>query len=207
MNSHSDSGRTGKNGSPRSIGELQGMGRLHSVPGEQAFRSAVSLKLPAVQGAPSLEGIEVTLPTPARVSEGDIVERFDELCRTVAPRRDREAGEAVAAGDEVLLDVIGYSSGKLIPFSIRLDWWTQAAPNPMLPGFFEALVGARVGEALSVELTLPSDYPVERLRGARARFGVELQAARRGDSPAVVRGRASGAHPAGPLSRAASGGV
>lgn len=84
----------------------------------------------------------------------------------------------MAAGDDVLLDVLGYANGRLIPFSVRTDWWTEVAPEPHLPGFFEGLVGATVGLSLGLELVLPETYAVASLRGATARFLVEVKAAR-----------------------------
>jgi trigger factor len=48
----------------------------------------------------------------------------------------------------------------------------------MLPGFFEALVGRQVGLSVEIPLTLPQDYPVEPLRGASARFLVDVREAR-----------------------------
>ncbi|MFP2906175.1 peptidylprolyl isomerase [Pyxidicoccus sp. 3LFB2] len=169
---------SGRKAAPRSTAELQGMALLNRSPAALAFRGPASLPLPDVREAPSLDGLEVAMPAPAGVSAEALIERFDALCRAVAPRRERESGEAVALGDDVLLDVIGSVDGRLIPFSARVDWWTQATPDPLLPGFFESLSGALVGEGLAVEVVLPDDYAVESLRGRRARFGVEVKAAR-----------------------------
>lgn len=163
---------------PLSLGELQGMALLNRAPAALAFRSAASPGLPQVLEAPSLEGLQVSMPAPASITGEAIVTRFEALRREVSPRRNREPGEVVALGDDVLLDVIGFANGKLLPFSARADWWTEATPDAHLPGFLEALVGARVGESFAVELTLPEDHAVESLRGAPARFGVELKAAR-----------------------------
>jgi len=174
MRGPSDTGRKG----PLSTAELQGMALLNRSPGALAFRGPASLALPIVREAPSLEGLEVAMPAPAGVAVEALVERFDALCRAVAPRRERAPGEAVAPGDDVLLDVIGSVDGRLIPFSARVDWWTEARPDPLLPGFFESLEGALVGEGVAVEVVLPEDYAVESLRGRRARFGVEVKAAR-----------------------------
>ncbi|WP_338863332.1 peptidylprolyl isomerase [Myxococcus stipitatus] len=161
-----------------SMGELQGLGILARSPGALAFRSSAAVRLPAVSDAPSLEGLQVTMPVPAPITVEAVLERHEALSRAVASRRDRAPGEEVASGDDVLLDVIGFANGRLIPFSARSDWWTEAVPDPLFPGFFESLPGSKVGETLSVELMLPMDYPVESLRGMAALFAVELKAAR-----------------------------
>lgn len=168
----------GNKGQPLSMGELQGMGLLNRAPGAMAFRSTASSRLPTLREAPSLEGLQVKMPAPQAITPEAIIERFDALCRAVAPRRERELGEAVTPGDDVLLDVLGFANGRLLPFSARADWWTECTPDPLLPGFFESLVGARVGEAVAVNVVLPDDYAVESLRGVHARFGVVLKAAR-----------------------------
>lgn len=170
-----------------SMRELQGLMRFHRVPAalaleDSAGESPRALELPRAE-APSLEGLTVAWPTVAPVTEDEIVERFDELKFAAALRYDPEPGAPVALGDEVQLDVLGYSQGRLIPFSARADWWVRVMPEPLLPGFFEALVGARVGKTLEVPLTLPRDYPVEALRGAPAHFFVAVKAVRVVDLP------------------------
>jgi trigger factor len=164
-------------GSARSVDELRGMGLLKRSPGVLALEGDTPADLPRVE-APSLEGLSATVPTPAPVTEADVLERFEALCREHAQRRERAHGEALALGDDVLLDVLGFAQGRLLPFSVRTDWWTELAPEPLLPGFFEGLVGMQVGLSAEVALVLPADYPVEPLRGVPARFLVDVKAAR-----------------------------
>lgn len=175
MSTSDDSTGSGKG---MTLAELQGMRLLQRAPGMQALESAEPTKLPSVQEAPSLEELEVAVPTLWPPTEDDLVERFTALCRERSPRRDRAPGEDVALGDDVLLNVLGYANGRLIPFSARADWWTEATPDPLFPGFFEALVGAKVGLSIAVTLLLPETYAVESLRGAEARFLVDVKAAR-----------------------------
>ncbi len=132
--------------------------------------------LPEVE-APSLEGLSVTLPAPQGFTAEQVQERFLELARPHATEHYRYPTERIAWGDEVLLNLAGYSQGHLIPFSLRTDVWLPVRPDPLLPGLYEALVGRSPGEGLAVELTLPVDYPVESLRGTPARFVLHIQAA------------------------------
>jgi trigger factor len=171
MSKDPTAGRSGQ-----SLGELQGQLLLKKSVGALTLDGPARLKLPSVQ-APSLEGLTVEAPERAPITGEDIQERFEALCRAHAPRRDRQVGEEVALGDDVLLDVLGYAHGRLIPFSVRLDWWTELAPEPLLPGFFEALAGAKVGVSAAVAIELPQTYAVESLRGATAEFIVEVKAA------------------------------
>ncbi|WP_233166057.1 peptidylprolyl isomerase [Archangium sp. Cb G35] len=133
--------------------------------------------LPQVE-APSLEGLSVTLPAPQGFTADQVQERFLELARPHATEHYRYPTEQIAWGDEVLLNIAGYSQGHLIPFSLHTDVWLPVQPDPMLPGLYEALVGRSPGGGVVVEVTLPAEYPVESLRGTPARFVVQVQAAR-----------------------------
>lgn len=138
--------------------------------------------LPEVE-APSLEGLSVTLAAPQGFTAEQVQERFLELARAHATERYRYPGERISWGDEVLLDLAGYSRGHLIPFSLRTEVWLAVQPEPLLPGLYEALVGRSPGEGLAVDLTVPESYPIESLRGIPARFVVHIRAARQVTSP------------------------
>lgn len=154
---------------------------LYKSPVELA-QAGGPVPLPPV-AAPSLEGLEVVVPQPPDLTEEDIQLRFFELARPYAKVRERSPQEAVAEGDELVIDVVGYSGDKLIPFSVRSDLDYDLVPDPTLPGFAEALVGAKVGESVQVEITLPQDYEVASLRGAPARFMADIKQAYQVDMP------------------------
>ncbi len=175
MTTHDES--QGGRGNARSLAELHALGIMKKMPAALQLDSTEPVVLPTVE-APSLEGLTVAQVAPAPLTEQDLVERFDALRRQHADVRERQPGEAVALEDDVLLDVLGFAQAKLLPFSAREGWRVRVAPDPVLPGFFEALVGAKVGQSLAIELTLPEHHPVEALRGQPARFLVEVKAAR-----------------------------
>ncbi len=135
------------------------------------------VELPQVK-APSLEGLSVTVPKPADLTQDDLIRRFHELKREHGKSRDRAVKEAVQLGDEVQIDTLGYCGGKLIPFSARFGLWLELAPQEALPGFAEALAGESVGDSIEINLTLPASYPVEWMRSKPARFLVDLRAAK-----------------------------
>lgn len=149
---------------------------LHVPPARRAEQGQ-PVELPQV-AAPSLEELSVTLPKPEGFTAEQVQERFQELARAHATERYRLPTEAIAWGDEVLLNIVGYANGRLIPFSVRTHVWLTLEPEPMLPGFYEALCGHSPGESLVVDLVLSDEYPAEALRGTPARFLVDIQAAR-----------------------------
>ncbi|WP_224243070.1 trigger factor [Hyalangium gracile] len=126
----------------------------------------------------SSEPIRVSVPPAPPLTEEELIRRFNQLLREHARLRAREPGEPVELGDDVQLDIIGYANEKLIPFSIRGELWMELAPQDELPGFAETLAGSAVGDCVGIELVLPDTYPVKSLRGVRARFMVDLMAAR-----------------------------
>jgi len=178
-------------GGARSLAELHALGVMKRMPSSMSLDSTEPVRLPSVE-APSLEGLTVALEAPEPLTEEELVDRFESLRRAHAERRERKAGEAVALEDEVLLDVLGFADGRLLPFSARENWWADVVPDPLLPGFFESLVGAVVGQSFGIELKLPDTHPAEALRGHTARFLVDVKAARElkllaEDSPELLK--------------------
>jgi trigger factor len=176
-------------------GDVQINGILNRIPAALALDNA-PVELPEVE-APSLEGLTAEL-SPRPLTQDDLLDRLTELVREHAQRRDRAQADTVALGDEVLIDTVGYAKGRILPFSIRENRWALVNPDPLLPGFFEALVGKQVGFSVDIALTLPPDYPVESLRGASARFIVDVKAARElslpdAESPAFIASMGKGA--------------
>ncbi len=174
-------GGGGPSGGPKGVaGSSPGAAQVSQLVSRLPAAASLSsgpVPLPEVK-APSIEGIEITVPAPPQLGEEDLLRRFHELARALATVRPRPIGEAVAMGDDVQLDILGYSGGRLIPFSIRNNFWMELAPQEMLPGFADALVGSAVGDSLKIDLVLPANYPVEGLRGRPASFVVDLVAAR-----------------------------
>ncbi|WP_257448681.1 trigger factor [Archangium lipolyticum] len=165
---------------PPSSGKSAGPAKVVLMAEQLPVAPSVSsgpVPLPEVK-APSTEGIEVTVPAPPPLSEDALIRRFHELARSLAEVRERQPGEEVVLGDDVQLDILGYSNGQLIPFSIRVDYWMELAPQEMLPGFADAIAGSAVGDSLKIDLVLPGNYPVESLRGMPATFLVDLVGAR-----------------------------
>src|SRR5438309_10987493 len=90
----------------KSIEELRIQRALESAP------VPTRINLPEVT-APSLDNLEVTVPRAADVSKAEVEQRLHEIVRMHAQVRDREMGEPLEMGDQVMLDVIGYSEKKL----------------------------------------------------------------------------------------------
>jgi trigger factor len=157
--------------------KTEGVARLIKMSPVAETLSPSEVALPEV-AAPSLAELKVVVPAPSAISSEELLQRLHEKTREAGTVKDRAMGDALRAGDEVLLDVLGYADGKLIPFSSRFSWWTELAPIPALPGLMEGVATAHVGDSLEVLVTLPENYPQESLRNCPVRFVVDVLAAR-----------------------------
>ena len=154
--------------------------RLERAPTTAAID--ITKHLPEVE-APSLEDLSVTVPAPALVSPEQILARFSELRRARAEVQERREGEPVEPGDEVLVDLVGYHAGRVLPFSVRTRRWLFLDARTEPPGLVEGLVGTPVGSSTTVEATLSDTHPTPALEGARSVFAITLHAARKVSLP------------------------
>lgn len=137
---------------------------------ETIAAEALGLDLGGVT-APSLDGLTATRRLPI-VTKAEVHRRF----RAIAKKRDRAAGEQIAAGDQVQVSRLAYAGGKLVPGSIRFATWVDDV-DATLPGFRERLTGLTVGAAHEVGVVLPDGFPPG-LAGKPALFRVDVLAAR-----------------------------
>jgi trigger factor len=123
---------------------------------------------------PALEDLEVEVTPPEPVTDVEIISRLGELRFLHAARAPRASGEAVAEGDEAVVDVVGRCDGALLPFSAREDelLWVEE-PD----GLGRAILGWRVGDRKTLDQRVRDDYPVPALRGRLARFDIRVKAA------------------------------
>lgn len=132
--------------------------------------------LPAVP-MPSLQDIKIQIPAPGDVSEEQILQRFYLLCYQAAGRKIRRAGDKLQAGDEVLVDMLGYVAGKVLPASVRQNLTFVLQPDSIHPGFGNGLMGATVGDTTMVTTTFQYDDLVAGKASATAVFVVDVKGA------------------------------
>ena len=105
---------------------------------------------------PDLEGVVVHVPAQPPVTEDDIYERFQKVYFNVCVERQvRKAGDLVELGDEVLIDMLAYMEGRIIPFSPQQNLQFVLEEDSFLEGFAEGLVGTPVGGTKSITILRP----------------------------------------------------
>lgn len=114
-------------------------------------------ELPAAE-LPNLSSITVQVPPFPEITEQDVMARFELIYYdTCVERSLRTVGEAVEMGDELLLDLVGYVNGQIMPFSAQENLRIRLEPDSIQPGVGKALAGAPVGETKTVAVDVPQD--------------------------------------------------
>lgn len=105
--------------------------------------------------------------TDAEVDE--VVERM----RTQLSEKKSVKREA-SSGDEVTIDFVGKKEGEPFEGGTANGYELVLGSNSFIPGFEEAIVGHKIGDAFDVPLTFPKDYHAKHLKGADVVFEVTL---------------------------------
>src|SRR3546814_20914652 len=87
-------------------------------------------------------------------------------------------GRAGEIGDQVLFDVEGALAGVRRPECAWPDFGLRLGSNRLIPGCEDQLVGAKAGEAKTIELTFPAEYPAKDFAGKAAVFEVQIKEVR-----------------------------
>ena len=112
-------------------------------------------------------------------SDEEVSQEVDALAkqsRTYAPRKGKTA--KAQDGDQVLIDFVGRIDGEPFEGGSATDAELVLGSGQFIPGFEGQLVGAAPGKTLTVSVTFPQDYNVERLKGKAAEFEVEVKEVR-----------------------------
>ena len=120
------------------------------------------------------------------------VERAVELLRKQHTKFETVAREA-HPGDIAVVNYTGTCDGKPItdiaPTAKRLaeqkNFWVDIGPEAFLPGFAEALTGAKAGDKRAVSVDFPADFVAKELAGRKGIFEIEVVEIKEKILPAV----------------------
>ena len=98
------------------------------------------------------------------------------------PRIIRVTGRAAALGDELVLDYAGFSEGVQFPGGTAEKQTLTLGSGMFIPGFEEQLVGANIGDDVTVTVTFPTEYHAPELAGKNAEFRCHVHEIRTHDS-------------------------
>jgi trigger factor len=122
----------------------------------------------------SFTEIEIERPV-VPVEDAEINEQIERISEGSRPYEDKGEGAVAASKDRVTIDFVGTiddvafegGSAEGVPLVI--------GSGQFIPGFEEQLIGAKVGDDVTVSVTFPADYGADNLAGKDAKFAVKVQ--------------------------------
>ncbi|KXS48896.1 trigger factor [Halanaerobium congolense] len=108
------------------------------------------------------------------VKEEEISQRLEKMQDEHSQLMTAER-EELQEGDFAIIDFTGYVDGEEFPGGSAEEYSLEIGSGSFIPGFEEQLIGMKVGEEKTVEITFPEDYNAEDLAGADASFDVVLK--------------------------------
>jgi trigger factor len=132
---------------------------------------------------PNYKGLIVPLPS-TEVTDEEVDKSLHELREQAADFQDVTEDRGAAMNDFVIIDYRGTIDGAPVsekfpkagaPLSGNDDFWIHLVHEAFFPGFSEALVGAKPGEARTFEIEVPAEFPVEGLPGQKIQYVVTVK--------------------------------
>ena len=114
------------------------------------------------------KGLSATL-SKHTVTDAEIDHQMQRLLQQT-PRITEVVGRPAALGDEVVLDYAGFCGDEQFMGGTAENQTLTLGSGMFIPGFEEQLVGADVGDHVTVNVTFPEQYHSEELAGKAARF-------------------------------------
>lgn len=130
----------------------------------------------------AFDGIAISRPV-AEITEQDVEEMLDKM------RRQRATWQAVdraaAQGDRVVIDFVGTIAGEAFAGNSGENYPLVLGSGTMISGFEDKLVGAKAGDARTLDLIFPADYHVAELAGQPVQFQVTVKGVEEARLPEV----------------------
>jgi len=149
--------------------------------GDRSLRfTATVVTRPAVN-LPDYKGLQVTVEKPV-VDEKQVEEFLDGLRGDLADFKTVE-GRSLAMGDFAVLDYEGSIEGKSLAetypdlqptYAGRKNFWIKLEEDRPIPGLAAAMVGMNTGETRDCQVSFPTEFGEEKLRGYKVTYKVTL---------------------------------
>jgi len=104
-----------------------------------------------------------------------IDEALENLAGSAKSYDDRKKGAKAKDGDQIVIDFKGSVDGELFEGGSAEDYPLVLGSKSFIPGFEDQLVGAKVGDEVSVNVTFPEEYGAAHLAGKAAVFACTVK--------------------------------
>ncbi len=137
----------------------------------------VSVTLEVLPDVPetSFDGIALERLT-AEATGAEIDTALQRLADQQKSFEDAGPKHKAKTGDLVMMDYAGSVDGTAFEGGTGEDMEIELGTGRLIPGFEDGLVGVKAGDAKTVKVTFPADYPAENLAGKGAEFAVTVKA-------------------------------
>ncbi|AWL12582.1 Trigger factor [Saliniradius amylolyticus] len=129
-----------------------------------------------------LDKIEVEKPQ-VDIKDEDLDNMMDTLRKQHASWK--EVKRKSKKDDRVTIDFVGTIDGEEFEGGKAEDFQLEMGQGRMIPGFEDAIVGAKAGEEVEANVTFPEDYHAEALKGKNAKFAVTVKKVEQQELPEV----------------------
>lgn len=146
----------------------------------------VEMTYEALPPIPEFDAGNVVLQRLVVKAEASAVdEALANLAGSAQSFEDRKKGSKAKDGDQIVIDFAGSVDGEAFEGGSAEDYPLVLGSGSFIPGFEEQLTGAKVGDAVSVNVTFPEAYGARHLAGKAAVFACTVKAVK-GPKPAEV---------------------
>ncbi|MFN2612714.1 MAG: trigger factor [Solirubrobacterales bacterium] len=155
--------------------------KMETVPGEaEPLKFSIEVSVLPVGKLEGYRGLEVGKEE-IEVPPGTVDAEVDRLREGFAKLNtvEREARQ----GDVLLIDFEGQVDGETFEGGEGKDYLLELGRGQVVPGFEEALAGAKAGDRRQARFDFPDDYHAEQLRGKKASFEIEVKEVREKELP------------------------
>lgn len=135
---------------------------------------AFDLKVEIMPDIDPIDLSQVTITRPvADVADEQVEEALQGLLKANQTYAVKDG--AAEDGDSVTVDFVGKIDGEPFEGGAAEDATVRIGAKQFIPGFEEALIGAKAGEERVLNVTFPDSYPVEALAGKAAAFETKIK--------------------------------
>ncbi len=111
-----------------------------------------------------------------KATDADVDEALKNLAGTAQSFEDRKKGAKSKDGDQIVIDFKGSVDGVAFEGGSAEDYALVLGSKSFIPGFEDQLIGAKVGDEVSVNVTFPESYGAAHLAGKAAVFACTVKA-------------------------------
>jgi len=119
-----------------------------------------------------LDGVSIEKPT-AEIADADMDDMLETIRKQHIEWKDAERG--TQKDDRATVDFKGTIDGEVFEGGTGTDMQIEIGQGKMIAGFEDGIVGKKVGDAFTLDLTFPEEYHAKDLAGKPVQFEITLK--------------------------------